>query len=636
MIVYVVDSSPAVTLAADELARCLGIMAQTQVQVQPTPAFDGQSGIYVGTAGAFAGAVSLPAVKDPNWDDAWTIRSVGDSLLIAGTNPRSTLIGAYEYLRMLGAEWLWPGEDGEDLPHIGEIPLRGFDARSAAASRHRGVCIEGAPALEHVLDMVEWLPRVGMNSYFLQFQVSSTFWRCWYEHSLNPTWGEGTELSESDCERLEERVAAAVKRRGLLLHRVGHGWTAAALGLSPNGWFSYDGELDKDTEALTAQVAGKRGLWYATPINTELCYSNPEARRRFVDAVLSYAREHPEVDVLHVWLSDAINNHCECEACSEMSPSDWYAMLLNDLSPRLKETAPSMKLAFLAYLDTLWPPTRVKLDLSHGNLVYMFAPISRCYGHRLADPGCGNDPVLRAPALNHVVMPRDNRDNSALLGLWKSARPEDSFAYDYHLMAIWLQDNITVTLADVIPQDLADYRQSGIGGIINCSTQRAFYPNGWAYYVMARSLWGLALGPEEKANYFRRAYGDGSDTAIAFFGRLNELSGAPLHRLSWWDAADETRTGAVLEFLASCEPELNALVEQAGTPAQRRACRLLVHYRELLFLLWSARRNDLAGDSAGAKRELRDAEEFLRETEKQTTAALDTYLMLQYVSGLAD
>jgi hypothetical protein len=233
------------------------------------------------------------------------------------------------------------------------------------------------------------------------------------------------------------------------------------------------------------------------------------------------------------------------------------------------------------------------------------------------------------------MMPQDNRDNLALLRLWGSARPNDAFAYDYHFMAIWLQDNMTVKLADLIPQDLADYRGNGIGGIINCCTQRAFYPNGWAYYVMARSLWGASTGPEEKARYFARAYGEGFDMVVSFFEQLAELSGAPVHRLSWWDAADESRASAVLEFLESRGPELTALVGKAGTPAQLRACRLLVHYRRLLFSLWSARKDVLSDDSVGAKEHLSSAEQFLRETEAETAAALDTYLMLQFVSRLS-
>jgi hypothetical protein len=636
MRVYALDHSPAVMLAAEELARCLSKMAGAPVEPEPTDRFDGQSAIYVGTSEQFDGILPLPPVQDPNWDDAWAIKSVGPSLAIAGVNPRSALIGAYEYLRMLGAEWVWPGEDGEDLPRVEEIPLGGFQVVSIAANRHRGVCIEGAPALEHVLDMVEWLPRVGMNAYFLQFQVSSHFWRCWYEHTLNPRWEKRTELTESECADLEAKVVAAVKQRSLLLHRVGHGWTAAALGLPANGWLPYDGEVSEETRMLTAEVAGSRGLWHNIPLNTELCYGNPQVRQKVVEVVLRYAADHPDVDVLHFWLSDAVNNHCECSACCGLSPSDWYVTLLNEMSPQLKDVAPRMKLAFLAYLDTLWPPRRVKLDLRSDNLVYMFAPISRCYGHRLADPLCANDHSLGEPRLNEVVMPQGNRHNLELLGLWNSVRPADSFAFDYHFMAIWLQDYLSVRLAELVPQDLADYREKGINGIINCCTQRAFYPNGWPYYVMARTLWGTAPGAELKARYFAHAYGENASAAGDFLDRLACLSGSPVHRLSWWDTADAGKVSAVLEFLREREPVLAAAFQGARTPAQKRSWRLLLHYRQLLVVLWNALSEKLSGDVDGARAQLRRAEEFLRETEGDTASALDTFLMLQHLSRLME
>ena len=44
---------------------------------------------------------------------------------------------------------------------------------------------------------------------------------------------------------------------------------------------------------------------------------------------------------------------------------------MGELSPRLKEIAPDMKLVFLAYTNTLWPPEQLELDLSNDNLIYM-------------------------------------------------------------------------------------------------------------------------------------------------------------------------------------------------------------------------------------------------------------------------
>ena len=636
MTIYLLDCHSAVTLAGDELARCLQTMTGKPVRVCSAEQFSGEPAIYLGVAASFAELANLPAVADPKWDDAFCLRSVGESLIIAGANPRSVLIGAYQYLRELGAEWLWPGGDGELLPQIDDIPLQGFEMSQVAANRHRGVCIEGAPALEHVTDMVEWLPRVGLNSYFLQFQVASYFWRQWYEHHLNPTWEDVRELTEEECRDLDQVVIGEVRKRGLILHQVGHGWTAAALNLPTNGWVEYHEELPDSERALLAEVNGERRIWGNIPINTELCYSNPEARRRIVKTVLDYAQAHPEVDLLHFWLSDAPNNYCECGQCRQMSPSDWYVMLLNEISPRLKQVAPDMKLVFLAYHDTLWPPEQLELDLSHDNLVYMFAPISRCYAHHLADPECGEAQPLPRPECNKVVMPRDNQANAQLLQLWDGLRPEDSFAFDYHFMWAWREDRMTVRLAEITPLDIADYAERGVGGLMNCCAQRIFYPNGWPYYLVARTLWGESGGLEQKAQYFTGAYGQAAATAEGFLAGLAEVTGSPIHGQSWWEAADGERARKVLNWLGEQTASLQAGAQQATDATRQRSWRLLLHYHRLVTSLWQALAARLSGENERALDLLQQTEAFLQETEPETAPALDTLLMLQYLAQLRD
>jgi hypothetical protein len=63
--------------------------------------------------------------------------------------------------------------------------------------------------------------------------------------------------------------------------------------------------------------------------------SNPEARTIVAKYITKYAKEHLNVDYLHVWLADATGNHCECDECKKKIPSDWYVMLLNEIDERL-------------------------------------------------------------------------------------------------------------------------------------------------------------------------------------------------------------------------------------------------------------------------------------------------------------
>ena len=262
MTVFALDRHPAVARAGQELVRVLGLMMGVQPNLVTDSSQPAGPGLYVTAAEHAPAEARTPQVADPDWDDAYALTSVGESLYIVGSNPRSALIGAYAYLRTLGAEWLWPGETGEHLPHVEHAPLGGYHTSQVAASRHRGICMEGAPSLEHVLDLVDWMPRVGLNSYFLQFRNSSCFWRDWYGHASNPRWPERRDLTEEECEALDAQVVEAVKARGLLLHRVGHGWTAAALGLPTNGWEAHHGSLGEAERALAAEVDGTReGCW---------------------------------------------------------------------------------------------------------------------------------------------------------------------------------------------------------------------------------------------------------------------------------------------------------------------------------------------------------------------------------------
>lgn len=633
--IHLIGDDPAVALAGDELRRCLTEMSGTEVELRASAEMTPEAGIWLATADALGDDLSPPAVADPVWDDAFCVRSAGEALVISGSNPRSVLMGAYEYLRRLGAEWIFPGPDGEMLPQVAEIPLAGFDLECAPPNRHRGVCIEGAPSLEHVLDMVEWMPRIGYNAFFLQFQVAGYFWRLWYEHRLNPEWGETPQLSEEECAELDRRVIAEVKRRGLILHQVGHGWTAAALDLPTDGWVTYDGEIADAERELIAEVDGKRELWGGIPINTELCYSNPEARRRMLDVIADWAEAHPEVDALHFWLSDAPNNHCECAGCSEHSPGDWYAMLTNELTPRIAGIDPDMKIVLLAYHDLLWPPETVEIDRGHDNLISMFAPISRCYAHSLNSAECDSGETLVRPARNDMAMPRSNRQLVDLWRIWGWGDRDNSFCFDYHFMWPWMGDLLSIDLKSLMPQDIEDYAALDLGGLMNCGSQRIFYPTGWAYWLTARLLCGEQVGEEDRERYFELTYGDGYRTAMSFLDGMPQVTGAPRHGADWWQQVAPGQASALRAYLEAAATEIDECAAAADEP-RARVWRLLQHYRELLRLFTFVQERHEAGEIAEAIEAVAEVEQFVRRTEAETARDLESYTLLKTLGRLKD
>lgn len=208
-------------------------------------------------------------------------------------------------------------------------------------------------------DIIDWLPKVGFNSYFIQFREAYTFFDRWYSHINNPLKGK-EHFSVDMARNFVQRLVKEIKKRGLLYHAVGHGWTCEPFGVPGLGWDIYNGTIPASYVRYTAEINGKRGLWGGIPLNTNLCYSNPEVREIITDSIVKYLEEHPEVDVLHFWLADGSNNQCECEECRKALPSDFYVMMLNELDKKLTLKGIDTKVVFLLYVDLLWTPEREK------------------------------------------------------------------------------------------------------------------------------------------------------------------------------------------------------------------------------------------------------------------------------------
>ena len=329
-------------------------------------------------------------------------------LYIAGRNARSVLFGVYAFLETQGVRFVRPGPAGEVIPAIADVTLPSTPIVEIAHYRHRGVCIEGATSLDHALGMVDWCAKRRMNTVFLQFIHSGYFYNQWYERKYNPKHA-GAPLTEAEALQYDDQLIAAMQRRGLIFHRVGHGWTSAAFGMPRSGWVTETAPVPPDAVRWLAEVKGERKLFADIPINTELCYSFQPAFDAFVETIVRYCEAHPELDVVHVWLSDAFNNKCECAACRPLTIADWYARIINALSEALHHRTPSTRFVFLAYFELWWAPEQVQIDDRHGNAILMFAPITRCFGHALGDPACDDGQEWPRPPLNQHAVSRQKR-----------------------------------------------------------------------------------------------------------------------------------------------------------------------------------------------------------------------------------
>ena len=561
---------------------------------------------------------------EPDWFSVKLTPEVGH---ITGNSGRAVLLGAYDLLRRLGCRFLAPGRENEIVPVICREDLA-LDYEHQASFYHRGVCIEGANSRENVLNFIDWLPKVGFNSFFLQFKIPYTFYARWYHHEKNPL-RQRSPYSLSDAAADMEDAERELRRRGLLLHKVGHGWTGEVLGYETASW-KETRPLAEEKRPFAALVNGRRELYRNIPADTNLCLSNPDAAKQFEDLVVEYAKNNPNVDYLHIWLADEYNNVCECGRCRRTTPSDQYVALLNRIDRRLTaEGLGTTRLVFLLYQELLWPPVRERLQ-NPDRFVLMFAPISRIFGesYRL-----GNGPARYLPSYvrNRIALPVDLEENLAFLRGWQAQFHGDSFVYDYPLGRAHYGDFGYLHISRVIHEDVGKLDQLGLNGYLSCQELRAGLPNTLPNYVMGRVLLDREASFEEIVEeYFSAAYGPGRELAKECLLELSNLQMCDY--LNGKGPRRDARMAERLEQIEACcvrfRAELSRRVPD-GNPVQERFWTRLGYHLEYAELLAWAMSCLARSETARSKEAWAAMREFICRGEEKFRPWLDVYRVLE-------
>ncbi len=424
--------------------------------------------------------LNISGISDPELDDAIHIDIKDCSGIISGTNARSVLIGVYRYLKELGFAFLRPGKDGEYYPD--KFRFKDVNLTEKSSYRHRSVCIEGSVSQENLMDMIDWIPKASMNGYFMQFQIPRVFFDRWY---LEETpFREKLELTNEEILLIVSLAEEEIKKRSLMYHSAGHGWTCQVVGIDGTSWEKHEEPEEKYRYRL-ALVNGERKLWEGIPLNTNLCYSNFEVRNILTDNIISYCKSHPGLSYLHFWLADAFNNNCECENCKGTNISDYYVMMLNELDEKLKKENLDTRIVFLLYFDLLWKPEVEKIK-NKDRFVLMFAPITRSYSSSYCTEAKGE---TKPYEYNKIELPKDVGENLAYLKEWQKEFDGDSFDFDYHFMWDHYYDFPQYNHAKILSGDIKNLEKIGLDGLVSCQIQRAFLPTSLNMNIMAETLW---------------------------------------------------------------------------------------------------------------------------------------------------
>ena len=496
-----ITSNTTVDFAAEELKKYLRMMMPEGGDVKIAYAPEAVDGIRLGLMQDLG--LDVSDAEDVELDDILYIDMEEDGGIIAGDNTRSVLLSVYEYFRQMGCRWLMPGVDGEYIPMKDITPVK---YRHKPSCRYRGWCIEGECDPTGLNAAIDFMPKVGMNAFMIQFENPKGFYDRYYafESSTSYRGARADEpISEGQAMQWRRLLESEMSKRSIQLHDVGHGFTSRPFGL-----FEQTIEDSKlgDERRFLAEMNGKRGLLKDKPVITNFCMSNPEARRRVVEYITDYAEGHTNVDYLHVWLADGTNNHCECKECQRKTPSDFYMMLMNELDEALTERGLATRITFISYVDTTWAPTVERIK-NPDRFSLLFAPIFRSFAESM--PEERERTVIEPYKRNKNVFPPTLGASFDYLEEWKKVWKGAYLGFDYHFWRHQYYDLSGLMQARILSEDVRVYKKNGVDGILACGTQRCFFPTGLPFYVFARTMFDTELGYDELLeDYYYHAFGE--------------------------------------------------------------------------------------------------------------------------------
>ncbi len=504
-----------IDFAAEELKKYLRMMMPERGDIDIRYDPDAKDGFRLGLLEDFGIENEAP---NPILDDVVHVDATTEGGILAGSNMRSVLYAVYRLLKENGCRWLYPGIDGEYIPMQDIVPVK---YHKMASHRFRGHCNEGAETQQCMLETIDFYAKHFINVYMLEFDNPYCYYKIYYDHTHNEENIPPEPVSKDLVKQWKRQCEVEIAKRGLQFHDMGHGWTADPFGLpSEDGWVESNIEITEEQRQYLALLKGKRDLNGGVPLNTNVCMSNPKARSRIADSVVNYARLHQNVTYLHVALADMSMNHCECEECQKMRPSDFYMMIMNEIDEKLTAENLATKVVFCAYVDTLFAPEQITIK-NPDRFSLLYAPITRSYVTSITE-----DSEIPEPAeyvRNNWSQPWTAEANLALLKQWQKVWPGCNIGYEYHYWRQQYHDPGLMYISRRIYEDVLSLKYMGLDGYIEDGSQRSFFPNGWHIYIYAEVMFDRDCDYDAiQEDYFRHIYGDAWQEVMAYLQKVTD------------------------------------------------------------------------------------------------------------------
>lgn len=502
-----------VDFAAEELQKYLRMMAglpQMPIVYDPNASTGFRLGLLEDFGIAFEG-------EDAALDDVVHIETTEEGGILAGSNYRSILFAVYRYLKLHGCRFLFPGMDGEYIPHT---DLKPQSYHKMADIRYRGRTTEGDPSIEHVLDFIDYQAKQELNTYGLH--GIHGYHNRFYNHRYNEANRAPEPVDEALVQQWKALCEEELTKRGILINDGHHDWVARTLGIADKSRFYGPNHepIPAHVVPKLAMINGKRGLNKNSPHLTNMCMSDPELRRQYVDTFVEYVENNPQVSCVSCSVADASHNHCECEACQQKRPADWLVMILNEIDERLSAKGINTMIRFGCYVDNMFAPVveRVK---NPKRFMLNYCPITRSYASTITPET--QLPPVKPYIRNGWEPPRSSEECFAYFKEWQKVFQGNYGTFEYHYWKHQYRDPGMMAMSRRIYEDIRNLSKLGFTGIVEDGSNRSFFPNGFITHIANATMLDQNLDYEtELEDYFSHVYGEDWRQAREYLDKMSQ------------------------------------------------------------------------------------------------------------------
>lgn len=413
--------------------------------------------------------------------DGFTIQGRDGDLLLAGAVPRGTVYAAYALLEQLGVRFFAPKFEfyerrSESIPTKSDIsvPASDFVSEPDLAYRRKDVAEGRSHTATTLEQLIDWMAKTRHNILSCPADFSNLG------------------LGVLTWDRWREDLLPELRKRGLLLETGGHGFDS----FLPPEIYSED-----------------HPEWFVEGYNV-FNITQSDAVDQYIENVLAYLTERPEIRIFDVWPPDA--STWPPTVIEEFgSIPNAYAHIVNRIHSAIEDEFPEREITLeaLAYGPHIQiPDSEYMFD---DSIVVDFAPIDRSYVRPIFERNI-QDKIGRSEPKNYFYID--------LLEDWNEKFTGDIIIYEYYRKYSW---HSLPGVPQLIGEELPHYASLGVDGIGTYSEPADWIPYELTHLMVASRAWHCQ---QDSDRYLRRyvesRFGPVADDMAMYFDLVEEAGRA--------------------------------------------------------------------------------------------------------------